>query len=126
MSGGGSYNNYPASNNLAAATPDERMALNRLQYEMVANYVQNKWVLKSNFFILSLSIKNCFIILVCQLVHGQILCIVHLKLKDKFATDNAISTPSHVSESKWIRLIYAQNYIIIILTTKQQQQHHSR
>lgn len=42
MNGGGSYNNYPASNNVAAATPDERMALNRLQYEMVANYVQNK------------------------------------------------------------------------------------
>ncbi|CAO1341263.1 unnamed protein product [Diamesa hyperborea] len=41
MNGGGSYNNYPASNNVAAATPDERMALNRLQYEMVANYVQN-------------------------------------------------------------------------------------
>lgn len=33
------YNNYPGSN---AISPEERMALNRLQYEMMANYVQNR------------------------------------------------------------------------------------
>ncbi|XP_070507072.1 uncharacterized protein AstC [Chironomus tepperi] len=32
------YNNYPGNNMIS---PEERMALNRLQYEMMANYVQN-------------------------------------------------------------------------------------
>ncbi|KAG5676513.1 hypothetical protein PVAND_006343 [Polypedilum vanderplanki] len=32
------YNSYPNPNGIS---PEERMALNRLQYEMMANYVQN-------------------------------------------------------------------------------------
>lgn len=32
------YNSYPGSNPMS---PEERMALNRMQYEMMANYVQN-------------------------------------------------------------------------------------
>jgi hypothetical protein len=33
------YNSYPGQN---AISPEERLALNRLQYEMMANYVQNR------------------------------------------------------------------------------------
>lgn len=31
------YNSYPGNNMIS---PEERMALNRLQYEMISNYVQ--------------------------------------------------------------------------------------
>lgn len=35
------YNNYPGPN-ANAISPEERMALSRLQYEMMANYVQSR------------------------------------------------------------------------------------